>query len=123
MCALPLTHTAAVLTQTNTCACGRTPCQARLDRSAACILADTGVHMQPMCRCAQQVSTPACKRRYVFLSVYAPPCICVCVCVCVRVQLSFWKTDKMLRPIHVMSYEEQPGCKIKLITLGPTSEA
>jgi hypothetical protein len=27
-------------------------------------------------------------------------------------QLSMWKTDRYLRPIHVVAYEEQPGCKV-----------
>jgi hypothetical protein len=30
----------------------------------------------------------------------------------VRLQLSVWKTDRLLRPIHVVSYEEQPGNKV-----------
>lgn len=32
--------------------------------------------------------------------------------------MSMWKTDRYMRPIHVVSYEEQPGCKIKLCVLG-----
>jgi hypothetical protein len=29
-----------------------------------------------------------------------------------------WKTDRLMRPIHVLSYEEQPGCKIKVRLYG-----
>jgi len=35
-------------------------------------------------------------------------------------KVSIWKTDRLLRPIHVVSYEEQPGCKVRIVTLGPT---
>ncbi|GFH31511.1 WD_REPEATS_REGION domain-containing protein, partial [Haematococcus lacustris] len=35
-------------------------------------------------------------------------------------KLSIWKTDRLLRPIHVVSFEEQPGCRIRIITLGGT---
>ena len=31
-----------------------------------------------------------------------------------------WKTDRLMRPIHMVSYDEQPGCKIKICTIGPT---
>ncbi|GAX73042.1 hypothetical protein CEUSTIGMA_g494.t1 [Chlamydomonas eustigma] len=35
-------------------------------------------------------------------------------------KLSVWKTDRLMRPIHMVSYDEQPGCKIQLCTMGPT---
>lgn len=30
------------------------------------------------------------------------------------VQLAVWKTDKNLRPIFMVAFEEQPGCRIKV---------
>lgn len=35
-------------------------------------------------------------------------------------QLSVWKTDRMMRPIHIVSYDEQPGCSIKTCVMGLT---
>mmetsp|Transcript_30722 Transcript_30722/g.68056 ORF Transcript_30722/g.68056 Transcript_30722/m.68056 type:complete len:1411 (+) Transcript_30722:34-4266(+) len=35
-------------------------------------------------------------------------------------KLAVWKTDRLMRPIHVVSYDEQPGCKIRTVVLGPT---
>ena len=31
-----------------------------------------------------------------------------------------WKTDRLMRPIHMVSYDEQPGCKIRICAMGPT---
>ncbi|KAG1665494.1 hypothetical protein FOA52_009755 [Chlamydomonas sp. UWO 241] len=35
-------------------------------------------------------------------------------------KMAVWKTDRMMRPIHIVSYDEQPGCTIRSATLGPT---
>lgn len=35
-------------------------------------------------------------------------------------KLSVWKTDRLMRPIHIVSFDEQPGCRIHLCVLGPT---
>ncbi len=35
-------------------------------------------------------------------------------------QLSVWKTDRMMRPIHIVSYDEQPGCSIRSCVIGFT---
>jgi hypothetical protein len=37
-------------------------------------------------------------------------------------QLAVWKTDRMMRPIHIVSYDEQPGCSIRTCVLGPAEE-
>ncbi len=42
------------------------------------------------------------------------------VCPLESVQLSVWKTDSHMRPIHIVSYDEQPGCSIKTCVMGPT---
>jgi intraflagellar transport protein 140 len=35
-------------------------------------------------------------------------------------KLSVWKTDRLMRPIHIVSFDEQPGCRIQLCVLGPS---
>lgn len=37
-------------------------------------------------------------------------------------KLAVWKTDRMMRPIHIVSYDEQPGCSIRTCVLGPAEE-